>query len=53
MRERDHKMEVVTEALQGLRQIKFQANEMQWHEKIRKVRERELGQQWMVFMADS
>ncbi|KAI9771773.1 MAG: hypothetical protein M1839_002738 [Geoglossum umbratile] len=53
MTERDHKMAVVTEALQGLRQIKFQSNEIQWHEKIRKVRERELGQQWKVFMTDS
>ncbi|KAI9767128.1 MAG: hypothetical protein M1840_005917 [Geoglossum simile] len=53
MRERDHKIEVVTEALQGLRQIKFQGNEIQWHEKIRKVRERELGQQWRVFTTDS
>jgi hypothetical protein len=53
MKERDNKMAVVTEALQGIRQIKLMASERSWHAKIIGVRERELGQQWKVFMADS
>ncbi|KAH0537922.1 hypothetical protein FGG08_005404 [Glutinoglossum americanum] len=53
MKERDNKMAVVTEALQGIRQIKLMASERAWHAKIMKVRERELGQQWKVFKADS
>jgi hypothetical protein len=65
MKVRDIKMGVVTEALQGknigplqysfltdlgIRQIKFSALERNWHEKIGKVRERELGEQWNVFV---
>ncbi|KAE9366466.1 putative ABC bile acid transporter [Stipitochalara longipes BDJ] len=53
MKVRDVKMGVVTEALQGIRQIKFSALETNWHEKIGKVRERELGEQWNVFVSDT
>lgn len=52
MKIRDEKMEVVSEALQGIRQIKFSALEPQWEKKIGEVRERELGAVWYVFMND-
>ncbi|KAK3935918.1 P-loop containing nucleoside triphosphate hydrolase protein [Diplogelasinospora grovesii] len=53
MKVRDEKMEVVTEALQGVRQIKFSALEPEWEKKIGGVRERELGAVWDVFMSDT
>ena len=53
MKLRDEKMEVVTEALQGIRQIKFSALEPEWEKKILGVRERELGAVWDVFMFDT
>lgn len=53
MKLRDEKMGVVTEALQGIRQIKFSALEPEWERKINEVRERELGAVWTVFMADT
>ncbi|KAK3393601.1 P-loop containing nucleoside triphosphate hydrolase protein [Podospora didyma] len=53
MKMRDEKMEVVTEALQGIRQIKFSALEPEWERKIGDVRERELGAVWSVYMADT
>ncbi|KAK0731311.1 P-loop containing nucleoside triphosphate hydrolase protein [Lasiosphaeris hirsuta] len=53
MKVRDEKMEVVTEALQGIRQIKFSALEPEWEKKIGGVRERELGAVWDVFMGDT
>ncbi|KAM7200448.1 P-loop containing nucleoside triphosphate hydrolase protein [Rhypophila sp. PSN 637] len=53
MKLRDEKMGVVTEALQGIRQIKFSALEPEWERKINEVRERELGAVWAVFMADT
>ncbi|KAI9826732.1 MAG: hypothetical protein M1819_007277 [Sarea resinae] len=53
MKVRDVKMGVVTEALQGIRQIKFTALERQWQEKISQCREKELRTQWRVFMADT
>jgi ABC-type multidrug transport system fused ATPase/permease subunit len=43
---RDKKTTMVTEALKGMRQIKFGALENQWQEKIMKVRNEELGLQW-------
>lgn len=52
MKVRDEKMEVVSEALQGIRQIKFSALEPQWEEKIGSVRERELGCVWSAFIND-
>ncbi|KAK4158804.1 92fa4e65-f2b9-41ea-8f4e-0e0d5e2b8a44 [Cladorrhinum sp. PSN259] len=53
MKIRDEKMEVVTEALQGIRQIKFSALEPEWETKIGGVRERELEAVWDVFMSDT
>ena len=53
MKVRDSKMGVVTEALQGIRQIKFSALESSWHRKIGKVREKELTEQWNVYAADT
>jgi ABC-type multidrug transport system fused ATPase/permease subunit len=53
MKLRDEKMEVVTEALQGIRQIKFSALEPEWENKIGKVRERELKAVWDVFKFDT
>ena len=53
MKVRDEKMEIVSEALQGIRQIKFSALEPQWEKKIGDVRERELGCIWSAFKNDA
>ena len=53
MKIRDKKMAVVTEALQGIRQIKFSAFEENWQRKIMQVRKRELKTQWQVFKFDT
>ncbi|KAL2155016.1 hypothetical protein VTH82DRAFT_3692 [Thermothelomyces myriococcoides] len=53
MKLRDEKMEVVTEALQGIRQIKFSALEPEWEGKIGAVREKELSAIRAVFMNDT
>jgi ABC-type multidrug transport system fused ATPase/permease subunit len=53
MKIRDKKMAVVTEALQGIRQIKFSAFEENWQRKIMEVRKRELKTQWQVFKFDT
>ncbi|KIV78105.1 hypothetical protein PV11_09860 [Exophiala sideris] len=53
MKHRDHKMAVVTEALQGIRQIKFSALERDWYEKILETRRKELKTQWQVFCYDT
>ncbi|KAK4690898.1 hypothetical protein P7C71_g5992, partial [Lecanoromycetidae sp. Uapishka_2] len=53
MKVRDQKMVVVTEALQGIRQIKFSAEEQQWQQKIGKQRAEELKTQWRVFCYDT
>lgn len=53
MKVRDVKMGVVTEALQGIRQIKFSALEENWHAKIGKVRRKELEEQWNVYLSDT
>ncbi|KLU88078.1 hypothetical protein MAPG_07065, partial [Magnaporthiopsis poae ATCC 64411] len=53
MKVRDEKMAVVTEALQGIRQIKFSALEPQWEKKVDGVRSRELNAVWQVFLADT
>lgn len=53
MKLRDEKLAVVTEALQGIRQIKFSALEPQWEEKVGEVRDRELKSVWNVFMFDT
>ncbi|KAI1375361.1 P-loop containing nucleoside triphosphate hydrolase protein [Hypoxylon crocopeplum] len=52
MKVRDEKLEVVSEALQGIRQIKFSALEPQWEEKVGEVRERELKCIWRAFSND-
>ena len=46
MKARDAKTKVITEALNGIRQIKFSATESQWADKIYGVRENELGKLW-------
>lgn len=53
MKYRDQKMAVVTEALQGIRQIKFSALEGNWYDKILEVRHRELKTLWRVFVLDT
>jgi ABC-type multidrug transport system fused ATPase/permease subunit len=53
MKYRDIKMAVVTEALQGIRQIKFSALERNWYEKIMDTRRKELKTQWRVFVFDT
>lgn len=53
MKVRDTKLGVVTEALQGIRQIKFSALERQWQAKLGKVRDRELKELWRVFVSDT
>ncbi|OIW25895.1 P-loop containing nucleoside triphosphate hydrolase protein [Coniochaeta ligniaria NRRL 30616] len=53
MKVRDEKLEVVTEALQGIRQIKFSALEPEWEKKVGGVREKELKCVWDVFMSDT
>lgn len=53
MKYRDQKMAVVTEALQGIRQIKFDALEKDWYERILKTRRKELKEQWKAFCYDT
>ncbi|KAL8891556.1 MAG: hypothetical protein Q9215_001420 [Flavoplaca cf. flavocitrina] len=53
MKARDQKMVMVTEALQGIRQIKFSALESPWEAKIGKQRKEELTMQWRAFAADT
>jgi hypothetical protein len=53
MKVRDEKLGVVTEALQGLRQIKFMGIERQWQGKIMEVRGRELDELWKSNIADT
>lgn len=50
---RDQKMAVITEALQGIRQIKFSAMEQQWQSRIRATRGKELTKQWKVFCVNT
>ncbi|KAF3387432.1 ATP-dependent bile acid permease [Penicillium rolfsii] len=52
MKLRDQKMAIVTEVLQGIRQIKFSALEEQWQMKISQAREAELGALWISFLYD-
>lgn len=53
MKTRDKKMAVITEALQGIRQIKFSAFEDNWQRKIMQVRRKELRTQWRAFKFDT
>ncbi|KAF1817293.1 P-loop containing nucleoside triphosphate hydrolase protein [Eremomyces bilateralis CBS 781.70] len=50
MAHRDRKVAVVSEALNGIRQIKFSATKGQWYRRIRESREGELRAQWNVFV---
>ena len=50
---RDQKLSLVTEALQGLRYIKFSAKERQWLKIIGDLRRQELEVQWRLFLLDS
>ncbi|PGH14094.1 hypothetical protein AJ80_06099 [Polytolypa hystricis UAMH7299] len=52
MKYRDQKMAVITEVLQGIRQIKFSALEAQWEGRIAEIRETELQAQWTTFVYD-
>ncbi|KAK5952602.1 hypothetical protein OHC33_006194 [Knufia fluminis] len=53
MKYRDQKMAVVTEALQGIRQIKFSALEKDWYDRVLKTRRKELREQWRSFCFDT
>ena len=53
MKARDSKTTVITEALNGIRQIKFSAIEQQWTEKIDEVREKELQKIWETRLNNS
>lgn len=46
MKYRDGKANLLTEALQGMRQIKYSALEQHWEDKILKSRNEELAQYW-------
>lgn len=50
MAARDYKAHVVTEALHGIRQIKFSATEKQWEKRILAAREQELKSQRDVYI---
>lgn len=52
MKYRDQKMAVLTEVLQGIRQVKFSALEGPWQKKIMDIRATELLAQWTAFMYD-
>ena len=53
MKARDSKTSVITETLNGIRQIKFSAIEKQWTEKIDEVREKELQKIWETRLNNS
>ncbi|KAK6538574.1 hypothetical protein TWF694_010153 [Orbilia ellipsospora] len=53
MKVRDRKLAVVSEALQGIRQIKFAALEDQWQKRIEDVRKDEMKQIWRTVIANS
>ncbi|KAF9891097.1 hypothetical protein FE257_005032 [Aspergillus nanangensis] len=52
MEHRDKKSSVLTEAIHGIRQIKFGALESEWYEKIMKLRHTELECQRTVYILD-
>ncbi|OJJ42757.1 hypothetical protein ASPZODRAFT_20284 [Penicilliopsis zonata CBS 506.65] len=49
---RDRKLSTITEALQGIRQIKFSALESHWERRINTLRDNELQRQWDAFCAN-
>ena len=52
MKFRDQKLASITEALQGIRQIKYSAIELQWQERIAEKRRKELKTQRAAFLFD-
>lgn len=52
MKCRDQKTAIVTEVLQGIRQIKFSALEVPWEKRIGEIRRTELRAQWTAFLYD-
>lgn len=50
---RDKKLIIITEALHGIRQIKFSAQEDRWQNRIEKIRQEELAIQWKVFCLET
>jgi hypothetical protein len=48
MAARDDKTGVISEALRGLRQIKFGASESEWEKRIMRTRLRELAEIWQA-----
>ncbi|PYH42937.1 P-loop containing nucleoside triphosphate hydrolase protein [Aspergillus saccharolyticus JOP 1030-1] len=52
MKMRDQKLAIVTEVLQGIRQIKFSGLEAQWEARIHQAREKELQALWTSFLFD-
>lgn len=52
MKLRDSKLELVNEALQGVRQIKFSALEPQWEKRILGLRQKELETLWELFTSE-
>lgn len=50
MKSRDRKVAVVSEVLQGIRQIKFSASESQWQSKIIQCRDQELRALWKSYL---
>ncbi|CAG9962913.1 unnamed protein product [Clonostachys byssicola] len=53
MKLRDRKLSKVSEALLGMRQIKFSALEAEWEQRISAARQAELRALWRYFLADS
>ena len=53
MEARDSKMTIITEALRGIRQIKYSALEPEWEEKIEQSRTAELKRQRAKFLLDT
>jgi ABC-type multidrug transport system fused ATPase/permease subunit len=51
MAARDAKMEIVREAIAGIRQIKFSATEGAWEGLVNDARRRELGDMWAAIVA--
>ncbi len=49
---RDEKLELVSEALHGIRQVKFSALESQWERRILGLRQKELATIWYYFKAN-
>jgi hypothetical protein len=49
---RDRKQAIVSEAINGIRQIKFSARELQWEQRIVAVREKELCALWQLSLAN-